>query len=253
MKNFFMLTIVTFSLYACESPSDLSLGDSISGEDNAPLTEPRTFPIDEIAKFRARMETIGELQSPTMGDLLHPEEPPTVEDRVARLNATDGAMNIGPAFNPVIVFDTNDKGSTTSVDYWLKSVKANDGVRRLGIASGTSGNWILSLGPTGNLAVEGNFTAPRVRTAEVVVDSQWADYVFNEDYELMSLDHVESFIAENKHLPGVPSAAQIEAEGVSVGESQATLLAKIEELTLYAIDQNRRIKKLEKRLGNNNN
>ena len=67
------------------------------------------------------------------------------------------------------------------------------------------------------------------------------DDVFEDDYELMPLSEVESKIKANKHLPGIPSAKQMVENGVSVAEMHANLLQKIEELTLYMIDQNKKI------------
>jgi hypothetical protein len=81
------------------------------------------------------------------------------------------------------------------------------------------------------LAVKGE-----IRAYEVVVETGWSDYVFEDDYQLTPLDEVERYINENKHLPGIPSAAEIEANGVSLGDMQAKLLEKIEELTLHLID-----------------
>jgi hypothetical protein len=65
--------------------------------------------------------------------------------------------------------------------------------------------------------------------------SNVADYVFEEDYNLKSLSEVESYIKENKHLPGIPSAAEIEQNGVSLSKMSNILLEKIEELTLHMI------------------
>jgi len=90
------------------------------------------------------------------------------------------------------------------------------------------------------LAVNGN-----IRAKEIVVDTGWSDFVFEDNYELMNLNKVEDYIEENGHLPDIPSAKQIEVNGVSLGKSQALLLQKIEELTLYIIEQNKRINKLE--------
>lgn len=65
----------------------------------------------------------------------------------------------------------------------------------------------------------------------------WPDYVFKQDYKLISLNELESFIATNKHLPGIPSQIDIESKGkINLGETQALLLQKIEELTLYLIE-----------------
>ena len=81
----------------------------------------------------------------------------------------------------------------------------------------------------------------------VVNDGTWADYVFNKDYKLKSLKDVEEFIAKNKHLPNVPSANEIATNGNNVGQTEKVLLEKIEELTLYVIEQNKRIEELEKK------
>jgi hypothetical protein len=77
----------------------------------------------------------------------------------------------------------------------------------------------------------------------------WPDYVFEEDYPLMSLQETEAFITQNKHLPNVPTAAEIEAIGVNLGEMNAILIQKIEELTLYIIQLEKRISEVENKKG----
>jgi hypothetical protein len=67
------------------------------------------------------------------------------------------------------------------------------------------------------------------------------DYVFAEDYYLRPLEEVGDFIAREKHLPDIPSAAEIGEMGVNMTEMQMKLLAKVEELTLYAIEQDKTI------------
>ena len=93
------------------------------------------------------------------------------------------------------------------------------------------------------LAVAGDMIAESVR---VKLQSQWPDYVFEKDYDLKGLEAVEAFIKENKHLPGIPSAIEVAKAGIDVGEMNAKLVEKVEELTLYAIQQERKIEKLEK-------
>jgi hypothetical protein len=78
-----------------------------------------------------------------------------------------------------------------------------------------------------------------VRAEEVIVESAGADFVFEEDYDLRSLEEVEDYIGEHGHLPEIPSAEQMQAEGMQVGDMQTRLLQKIEELTLYIIGQNK--------------
>ena len=90
------------------------------------------------------------------------------------------------------------------------------------------------------------FVAQGIRTRKVRVDiAAWPDYVFNTNYRLPSLNEVEKFIQENKHLPGVAPAAEIEKEGLNLGHNQALLLKKIEELTLYIIDHHKELQQLE--------
>ena len=78
-----------------------------------------------------------------------------------------------------------------------------------------------------------------------VTESPTADFVFEESYNLPTLQQVENHIKEKKHLPEIPSAKEMEKDGVNIGEFQIKLLQKIEELTLYIIEQDKRIKELE--------
>lgn len=87
-----------------------------------------------------------------------------------------------------------------------------------------------------------------IRAKEVVVDTGWSDFVFEDTYRLRPLDEVRSHIEEHGHLPDVPSAATVEAEGLSVGEAQMIMMQKIEELTLYVIELNRKNSALERQL-----
>ncbi len=98
--------------------------------------------------------------------------------------------------------------------------------------------------PTGYmLAVNG-----KVITKEVRVDASWADYVFDDSYKLKSIPEVEAFIKANHHLPDVPSAVDVEKNGVHLGETSSLLLKKIEELTLYLIEKDKQMKDLQTRL-----
>lgn len=143
-----------------------------------------------------------------------------------------------------------------------------DGSQLTGIA-GTS-QWTTSgsniFYNTGNIGI--GVTNPQnkldvngtIHAREVKVDlTGWSDFVFHPSYQLKSLTEVEKFIQTNGHLEDIPSAAQVEKEGVNVGEMQAKLLQKIEELTLYIIEQqkilekqNQKIEQLEQSLQNKN-
>ena len=82
------------------------------------------------------------------------------------------------------------------------------------------------------------------REINVQVDNL-PDYVFKSDYNLMSLDDVESYVKRHSHLPDVPSAAEVDANGLNIGEMNSLLLKKVEELTLYLIEQNKMIQHLQ--------
>ncbi|MBP0613790.1 hypothetical protein J8J42_12145 [Chryseobacterium sp. cx-311] len=81
---------------------------------------------------------------------------------------------------------------------------------------------------------------------EVAASNGWADYVFNDDYKLMPLEDLDRFIKTNRHLPEVPTTEQAIANGIELKEMNILLLKKIEELTLYTIEQQKRIETLEK-------
>jgi len=85
---------------------------------------------------------------------------------------------------------------------------------------------------------------------EVLVDNvaNWPDYVFADDYKLMTLEELERSIQQNNHLPGLPAAAEVEENGVHLGDMQKRLLEKVEELTLYTIEQDKQIKELQMKL-----
>ena len=85
-----------------------------------------------------------------------------------------------------------------------------------------------------------------MRAKEVVVETTgWSDYVFADDYQLKPLSEVEQHIKSARHLPGIPSAAEVAEKGIGLGEMQSRLLAKIEELTLHQIEQEKRMNALE--------
>lgn len=141
---------------------------------------------------------------------------------------------------------------------WGQHIKIKRGAYTGQITMGMGGDMYLSGdGINFPLMVVGNSvgigtTAPEhkldvagtIRATEIKVEAQTADFVFEEDYNLRSLAEVENFIKENKHLPDIPSASQMEAEGVNLAEMNKLLLMKVEELTLYLIQQQKLIDKL---------
>ena len=98
--------------------------------------------------------------------------------------------------------------------------------------------------PTEKLSVNG-----KIRSKEVIVEATgWPDYVFADDYELLSLAEVEGFIHKHGHLPGVSPAEEVEEKGQFLGDTQQQLLKKIEEMTLYMIELKKENDALTKRI-----
>lgn len=116
------------------------------------------------------------------------------------------------------------------------------GDQALYVSASTGNVGIGTLTPGARLAVNGEILSKKVR----VTQSGWADHVFEPGYELPSLQAVESFIKANKHLPDIPSAKEVADKGVDLGENQAKLLQKVEELTLYLIELNKRLEAQQK-------
>lgn len=141
-------------------------------------------------------------------------------------NGTLGATS----FEDRVVLSIENEGWNHSMD-----IKANGNAYfkgNMGIGTAINSAYMLS--------VNG-----KIRAKEIKVEADWSDFVFEDDYNLRSLKEVESFIKENKHLPDVPSEKEVTENGVDLGAMQSTLLQKIEELTLYVIEQDKRIEKLE--------
>ncbi|MDR2084568.1 MAG: hypothetical protein LBP67_06200 [Bacteroidales bacterium] len=123
----------------------------------------------------------------------------------------------------------------SSRDIWGEKIFANDGI---GINTSTL--------PSGyKLAVNGKIICTEMKVKPF---ANWSDYVFEDNYKLKTLKEVEAFISENKHLPDVPSAKEVKENGIDIGEMQKILLQKIEELTLYTIEQQKQIMELNEQI-----
>ncbi|WP_109830901.1 hypothetical protein [Reichenbachiella versicolor] len=125
---------------------------------------------------------------------------------------------------------------------WLFDAPFSDIILNAGKSQSNTRAVYFKIGNEKQVKIDKNgLTAKEIK----VTLSGWSDFVFEEDYELRELNEVESYISEKGHLPDIPSAAEVEADGISLGEMDAKLLQKIEELTLYLIEQNKTIKELQ--------
>jgi hypothetical protein len=112
-----------------------------------------------------------------------------------------------------------------------------------GLCIARNGNIGMGTEDTGANRLSVNGT---IRAKEIKVETDWADFVFEDDYQLMKLSDLEEFIQENGHLPEIPTEKEVEENGVSLGEMNSKLLQKIEELTLYTIQLQKENKNLQK-------
>ena len=115
------------------------------------------------------------------------------------------------------------------------------------LASGTMRLGTVNVIPGYKLFVEEGILAEKVKVA-LENSSDWSDYVFKEDYSLRSLDEVDQYIQTHQHLPEVPSAQELVNSGIDVVQMDATLLKKIEELTLYVIALKKELKEVNAKL-----
>ena len=148
------------------------------------------------------------------------------QDGVRGLNFWKTSDNIGGPLNHVL---------------FLCSVEDPELKGNVGIGTGT---------PTEKLTVNGKILAKEVIVTKE--SSYWPDFVFASDYEMMSLAELEAYVNEHHHLPDVPSAKEVEEQGIGLGEMNAILLQKVEEMTLRMIEMEKRIQELESQSASDN-
>ncbi|WP_316810316.1 hypothetical protein [Pedobacter heparinus] len=150
----------------------------------------------------------------------------------------------------------DDPGSYVSLNYY-HGITFHTGVASaLNTDISSTDNEVMRITQAGNVGIGTTDTKGyrfavngKIRAQEIKVEaSPWPDYVFTKDYQLPSLQQTEQHIKENGHLPGIPSAAEVKANGIDLGEMNSKLLQKIEELTLHLIEKDKQIQKLEKRM-----
>ena len=151
--------------------------------------------------------------------------------------ASNGLLMLGDVGSSNIVMDNNEiiarnNGGTSTL------ILQNDGGSvRIGNVSVPSGY---------KFAVNGRMICEELKVK--LASTGWPDYVFDDKYKLPSLDELKNFIAENKHLPNIPSAAEVEKNGLEIGDMQKRMMEKIEELTLYILQQQKEIEELKARI-----
>lgn len=153
----------------------------------------------------------------------------------------DGSMTLNDSsnLNKVFIIGYNATKDYAFLSPWdwgsftWRNLAINAGGGSVGIGTAPSSSYRLWVNGT-------------TRTTTLIVDSGGADFVFEDGYDLAPLEEVEAFIREHRHLPDVPPAAELEENGADVGAMQTRLLQKVEELTLYLIEQNKDLAELQR-------
>jgi hypothetical protein len=148
----------------------------------------------------------------------------------------------------------NDTGlltvSSSNWQYPVFSAREN-GKILMGIAWNNTGLATCSDCNSYRLFVKDGIKTEKIKV-EIASAGGWADYVFNKDYKLKSLEDLKAYIDENKHLPEVPSTEDVLKNGVELKEMNVLLLKKVEELTLHMIEMNERLKKQDEQINSMN-
>jgi hypothetical protein len=174
------------------------------------------------------------------------------------IKATGFMIPTGAAVGKILTSDANGNATWQTASGWAYGGNSVTTLTKFGTTNGNSLPFITNNiermridATTGNVGIGTTnindasyklYVETGIRTRKVKVDQAvWADYVFDPAYHLRPLSEVEQFIKINHHLPDVPSASEVERSGLDLGDNQATLLKKIEELTLYLINQSKKI------------
>jgi len=163
------------------------------------------------------------------------QNPGTSNVRISVINNT-GQLNLGIGSN------TPHPYAWSSTNSYFIGSDVNPTFFVAGMSNGNVG--IGTSTPKAKLAVNGDILAKKV----TVSVNNLPDYVFDNNYSLRPLSEIEKYIQQNHHLPEVPSAAQVEKDGLNLGDNQATLLKKIEELTLYVIEMEKNQKQQQQEI-----
>lgn len=174
-----------------------------------------------------------------------------IEKNVARIMSI-GVSGITGAVNWAIrgVYQYPNGVNVNAVGGDLDLIKSLDGNIILGTKSDGSALGNVGIGTTSipvgyKLAVKGNVIAEKIKVKN---SANWPDFVFEPYYKLPDLLQIETFVKQNKHLPEIPSATEIEKDGLDLGEMNRLLLKKVEELTLYMIEMKKENESLKSRI-----
>lgn len=207
---------------------------TLSPNGNVGIGNANPFTLLSVSKATASTEYGGY----TSVEISNPSDSAAAISAFVMKSGSVTAANVPGAVGGLYTNATNN----TNQYFWVRSFKANYPLY-LGFNKSDmtilNGNVLIGQMTQGNnnykLDVKGTIHAD-----QLVVSTTGADYVFEPDYKLSSLQSVEKYVTTYHHLPGIPAAKEMQAQGLKVGDNQMLLLQKIEELTLYVIDQDKK-------------
>jgi hypothetical protein len=149
-------------------------------------------------------------------------------------NTTNGYLMLGSGTSTNIIFDNNEIMARNNGAVAPLTLQNDGGSVRIGNVAAPSGYLF---------AVKGKAICEELK---VQLSGNWPDYVFHKNYQLKSFDELRQYIAENNHLPNIPAAAELEKNGMEVGDMQKKMMEKIEELTLYVLKLEEQVREMKK-------
>lgn len=174
---------------------------------------------------------------------------PMQEKKITGVGGDDNGSKLYFSNYYGIGFATHTQNANTAGDINLYITGSDDTHGSGNVGIGTTDTLGRKLAVDGDGTFNGNVEADDFLVYPTDLTSPWPDYVFENDYKLLPLKEVEKHIEEKGHLPNIPSAKEVEEKGsFSLGEMNKKLLEKVEELMLYTIQQEKRIKALEEEL-----
>lgn len=227
-----ILTAIAF-LLLLHSPSRIAAAGLKSGDANNPYDS-----VTATSGRHLRVETQGKVEFRTGANLTEAGVfwPDQRFEVFASFHTYTGAIAIKPQNTGIEggelqLYAANPSASTWHIDHYTDQLRFFKGTSPAAAVFAANGNvGIGTSTPDYRLDVNGG-----IRAKEFFVQTGWSDFVFEDDYALPTLAEVEAHIEARGHLPGVPSAAEIQANGLEMGQAQTLMMQKIEELTLYVL------------------
>ncbi len=162
-----------------------------------------------------------------------------------RTETVDGKAHTWLPWENGEIYLTGNKDGSGEGDVNFRTYSDAEGYLDIMVVKGNGNVGIGTASPDSKLTVKGN-----IHTEEITIDLSVPapDYVFTKDYDLLTIEEVQQHIKEKGHLPNIPSAKEMETHGVALGIMNMKLLEKIEELTLYVIEQHKEVNTLRKKV-----